>query len=125
VSRRILVVEDEPDIATIFRMLFGSAGHAVAHAAELAAARDLLERGPAPDLVILDVLLPDGDGVDLCREIKTRVPPAPVVVITADASASERAAAAGADLVLVKPFDPDDLEAQVERLLEATPVRAA
>jgi DNA-binding response OmpR family regulator len=125
VTRRILVVEDEPDIATIFRMLFGSAGHAVAHAPELAAARELLEHGPAPDLVILDVLLPDGDGIDLCRELRTRGPSPPVVVITADASAGERAAAAGADLVLVKPFDPDDLEARVERLLEGRPVRVA
>jgi DNA-binding response OmpR family regulator len=124
-TRRILVVEDEPDIATIFRMLLGSAGHAVAHAPELAAARELLEQGPTPDLVILDVLLPDGDGIDLCREIRGRGPSPPVLVITADESASERAAAAGADLVLVKPFDPDDLEARVERLLEGRPVRVA
>ncbi len=119
--KRILVVEDEPDIARLLRIVFDSASHVVLSAADLATARATLEQLRPPDLVVLDLVLPDGSGLDLCRELKASRPAVPVLVLTARAQkgAREEALAAGADLFITKPFDLEALEAVVARLLAA------
>jgi CheY-like chemotaxis protein len=118
---RVLLVEDDPDVACTIRLSFPTGRYVFAHAEDLASARALLAHGPRPDLVTCDVGLPDGDGLALCREVKARHPDVPVVVITASPLARVRreALACGADAFVPKPFDPDDLHATVERLLEA------
>ncbi len=116
---RLLVVEDEPDIATILRMIFDPARYEVMVAGDLAAARELLLQWGPPHLVILDLILPDGNGLDLCRELKAARPPVRVLVLTARWEARDEALAAGTDLFVTKPFELDELEAAVERLLRA------
>ncbi len=76
---------------------------------------------PRPDAILLDRGLPDGDGLDLCREVKARCPALPILVLTAHAQARGEALAAGADRFLVKPFDPDELAAAVAGLLPDEP----
>lgn len=116
--RRVLVVEDDPDHAWILKALLAAIGFVVVMAADLATARAALSVSPTVDAVVLDVVLPDGDGLDLCREIKAQHPGLPVVVLTAWASSEIEAAAmsAGADAFLLKPFDPDGIATLVRNL---------
>jgi two-component system catabolic regulation response regulator CreB len=116
----ILVVEDEPDIALILRLMLEQ-GHIVTCVGDLAQAREAYRRGLRFDLVILDVGLPDGNGLDLCRELKATYPALPVLVLTAHPERevwrdAERRGC-GADAVLPKPFDPDRLDRAVTTLL--------
>jgi DNA-binding response OmpR family regulator len=122
---RVLLVEDDPDVACTIRLSFPTDRHVSANAEDLASARALLAHGPRPDLVTLDVGLPDGDGLTLCRAVKAQHPTLSVVVITASglARARREAIVAGADAFVEKPFDSDDPHATVERLLEATASR--
>lgn len=121
---QILVVEPEPDIACLLRMLFDAPRFAVQCAENLREARAALTPLPPPDLVILDPLLPDGDGLDLCRELKARWPALPILVLTTQAQTREAALAAGVSLFMVKPFEPEELEAEVARLLATDPAAA-
>jgi DNA-binding response OmpR family regulator len=118
---RVLLVEDDTDVACTIRLSFSTDRYVFANAEDPASARALLAHGPRPDLVTLDVGLPVGDGLTLCREVKAQHPTLPVVVITASglARARREAHACGADAFVEKPFDPDDLHATVERLLAA------
>ncbi len=122
VRPRLLVVEDEPDHATVLRMLFEAACCEVVVAEGLAAARRVLAGGERPHLVILDVLLHDGSGLDLCRELKAMRPAPFVLVLTAldQARVGGEARDAGADLLVQKPFDLDEVEAAVRQALEVT-----
>lgn len=116
---RILVVEDSPDArALVVRALDGRASLSLA--ASLEEARAALGRG-RPDLVLLDVGLPDGDGFDLCRSLQAddRTRDVPVVFLTARDATCDKvdAFALGAEDYLAKPFDPDELRARVEARL--------
>lgn len=114
---RILVVEDEPDIRRFIRMTLESEGHEVHEAATLQ--RGLLEAGSRrPDLVVVDLGLPDGDGVDLIRDLRTWSN-APVLVLSARSGEDHKVTAldAGADDYLVKPFGAAELLARVRAQL--------
>lgn len=114
---RILVIEDEPDIRRFVRMTLDVQGHEVFEAATLQ--RGLIEAGSRrPDLVIVDLGLPDGDGVELIRELRTWSR-APVVVLSARSGEADKVAAldAGADDYLVKPFGTAELLARVRAQL--------
>lgn len=102
-------------------MLFEAMDCEVLVAEGLAAARRALADRPAPHVVVLDVLLPDGNGLDLCRELKATCPSPAVLVLTAmdEARTRREALDAGADLFVAKPFDPDELEAATQRMLDA------
>jgi DNA-binding response OmpR family regulator len=73
------------------------------------------------DLFLLDNWLPDGSGIELCREIRGRFPETPIVFMSAAAHEStiEQATAAGADRYFVKPYDPFELKGIVKELLES------
>jgi DNA-binding response OmpR family regulator len=118
---RILTVEGDPDIAVVLRVLLEGAGYAVQWAGDLATARAILAGPRPPALVILELRLPDGSGLDLCREVKAARPALPVLVLTSWAwlGAREEAMARGADAFLMKPFDVDELAATVQRLAPA------
>jgi DNA-binding response OmpR family regulator len=116
-QKLILVVEDEPDIAWVLRVMLVAAGFAVVLTADLASARAALLAGPAPDLAILDDVLPDGSGFDLCRELKAVRPAMPVIAISARTDADREAQSCGADAYMSKPFDIDLLEVEVRRRL--------
>lgn len=114
---RILVVEDEPDIRRFVRMALQSEGHEVFEAPTLQ--RGLIEAGSRrPDLAVVDLGLPDGDGVELIRDLRGWSQ-APVIVLSARGGEADKVAAldAGADDYLVKPFGAAELLARVRAQL--------
>ena len=124
---RILVVEDEADIRRFVRMALEGEGIEVYEAQTLA--RGLIEAGTRrPDLLVLDLGLPDGDGVSLIRELRGWSD-MPVVVLSARTREQDKIDAldAGADDYLVKPFGVGELLARVRAHLRrrATPARSA
>ena len=115
---QILVVEDEPDMAATYERLLRRAGHRVVRATSRAEGMRLLE-SMRPRLVISDLRLPDGDGLDIIRAAqKLDLPPA-VIAITAFSSADTRKAAfdAGASAFLAKPFSIAEFSSLVEGLI--------
>lgn len=123
--RHVLLVEDDPDHAWILKALLVAIGFVVLVAVDLARAREALAAPTTIDAVVLDVVLPDGDGLELCREVKAQRPELPVIVLTAWVSPQSRTAAmaAGADAFLLKPFDPDGIATLVARLAGPGPHR--
>lgn len=119
--KRLLVVEDDPVIARLYRFMF-EAKHAVTVARDLTDARAALAAADAPpDLLVLDIGLPDGSGLEFCEEVKAAHPGRPVIVISADQFAGREAARRGA-VFLPKPMDPDYVDALVSSLLASLPV---
>jgi DNA-binding response OmpR family regulator len=102
---RIAVIEDEQDLRITYDRLLRRAGYRVVTAGSRAEGLDLF-RGASPSLVILDLKLPDGDGLDILRAARALDPPVPVIVVTAFATRAAREAAvvAGAAAFLPKPF---------------------
>ena len=114
---RILIVEDEADIRRFIRLTLDSAGYEAYEADSVK--RGLIDAGTRrPDLVIVDLGLPDGDGVDLIRDLRTWSA-IPIVVLSARSTESDKIAAldAGADDYLVKPFGAGELMARVRAQL--------
>jgi DNA-binding response OmpR family regulator len=115
--RTILVVEDEPKIAQVARDYLERAGFAVLVAADGRAALSQA-RAAKPDLVVLDLGLPDQDGLDVIRSLRS-TSKVPVVVLTARGDESDRVVGLelGADDYVVKPFSPKELVARVRAVL--------
>ncbi len=115
--RRILLIEDEESISEPLERALGREGFDVAVAATAAEGRERF-REDRPDLVLLDVMLPDGDGRDLLREIRgmSRIP---VVMLTARGEELERVLGLelGADDYVTKPFSSAELAARVRAVL--------
>ena len=110
----MLVVEDDPGIATQLVRGLSRDGYAVDH---VTTGHDALDRAD-PDVVLLDLGLPDGDGVDICRQLRQRSGVA-IIVVTARGEEPERVLAldAGADDYLVKPFGLAELLARIRAVL--------
>ncbi|HOM13842.1 MAG TPA: two-component system response regulator KdpE [Rubrivivax sp.] len=114
---RILIVEDEADIRRFVRLTLEAEGYEVFEAASLQ--RGLIEAGTRrPDALVLDLGLPDGDGVDLIRDLRGWSA-MPVIVLSARSAEADKIAAldAGADDYLVKPFGAGELLARVRAQL--------
>ena len=114
---RVLIVEDEADIRRFVRMALESEGHEAFEADGVK--RGLIEAGTRrPELVILDLGLPDGDGVDFIRDLRGWSA-TPVIVLSARSSEADKILAldAGADDYLVKPFGAGELMARVRAQL--------
>lgn len=110
---RILIVEDEDNIRRFVRLTLAAEGYEVFEAASRQ--RGLIEAGTRrPDLLVLDLGLPDGDGVGLIRDLRTWSF-LPIIVLSARSSEADKIAAldAGADDYLVKPFDLAELSARI------------
>jgi response regulator RpfG family c-di-GMP phosphodiesterase len=114
---RLLLVDDDPGLRALLRASFESFDAVVEEAESVTAAERALE-GALPDAVVLDVMMPDGSGLDLCRRLKddARTREVAVVLLTGAESGELGADAARADAVLRKPFSPLELLATVERL---------
>ncbi len=124
-SQCILIVEDDAMIQGFLRLTLENDGYVVNAAASAAEMRVNLQKGGI-DLIILDLGLPDADGLDLVTEIRA-VSPVPIIVASARQEASDRVAALerGADDYLTKPFDPTEMLLRVKNLLSrcaASPV---
>ena len=119
---RILLLEDDPAIASTVAFALEREGFEVEHALLAGAARASVAAAP-PALAILDVGLPDGSGLDLCREWRQSAMPAlrglPVLMLTARAEELDRVVGLelGADDYMTKPFSPRELVARVRALL--------
>ncbi len=114
---RILVVDDEPNILGTVAPLLRSRGHEVVTAMTGQAALDAAERD-CPDLIVLDLGLPDIDGVEVCRRIRLSLP-VPIVVLSARGGEGDkvRALDAGADDYVTKPFGAEELLARIRAAL--------
>ncbi len=117
---KLLTVEDETAIRELLAFICETDGHEVVKAASLAEAREALRRGGL-DLILLDVMLPDGSGFDFLREVRTDAASAsvPVVMITARGDEADRVEGldAGADDYVVKPFMARELTARIRAVL--------
>ena len=117
---RILVVEDDPDIADLIRRYLEKAGHTVETIASGGAVLPSV-RANKPDLVVLDLMLPELDGLMVCQAMRSDPATAdvPIIVVTARADEADRIAGLelGADDYVTKPFSPKELAARVTALL--------
>ncbi|GGB45775.1 DNA-binding response regulator [Roseibium aquae] len=114
---RYLLVEDNQELAEAVLRRLAMDGHAVDHAASLEAAKDCLAAADY-DLILLDVMLPDGDGREFLAQSRKRLD-VPVIMLTARSQVSDRVGALdqGADDYITKPFDFSELEARCRAVL--------
>jgi DNA-binding response OmpR family regulator len=118
-ERRLLVVEDEAHLAAGLKLNLELEGYCVDVAANARDAGERLLRQEGYDAIVLDAMLPDLDGFELCRRIREAGNYVPVIMLTARSSAEDRVAGleAGADDYLVKPFELGELLARVRSVL--------
>ena len=119
----ILVVEDDPDIADLIRHYLERAGHTVECLSSGAAVMPRL-RQELPDLVVLDLMLPELDGLMVCQAMRSdsRTAAIPIIMVTARGEEADRISGLelGADDYVTKPFSPKELAARVTALLRRT-----
>jgi len=115
-SKHILVVDDEPSITSALTVILQRAGYETAVAATGAEA--LAQLAARPDLVILDIMLPDTDGYQVCQTIRQQPSYIPILMLTARDTLPDKVLGLelGADAYLTKPFAPGELLAQVRAL---------
>ncbi len=118
---RVLVVEDEPDLARALVYNLERGGYTVASAGSGEAALALAAADPPPDLVLLDVMLPDLSGIEVCRQLRSapRTASVPVLILSARTDEIDRVLGfeAGADDYVPKPFSPRELMLRVKAVL--------
>jgi DNA-binding response OmpR family regulator len=119
---RILLVEDEDDIAFLIRFLLERNGFEVDHSADGRQALERIEGGAPPALVLMDIMLPYHDGLELVERLRSK--PAwqavPLLMLTAKARETDivKALELGADDYVTKPFQPEELLARIRRLVK-------
>src|ERR671914_744488 len=118
---RILVVDDEPAVRDAVDRALRLEGHDVAVAEDGRAALDAVAAAP-PDAVVLDLLMPHVDGLEVCRRLRAAGDRTPVLVLTARDGVADRVRGldAGADDYLIKPFALEELRARLRALLRRT-----
>ena len=123
-TARILLVEDEPAILESLAYVLGRDGFSVV-AAKTAAEANALASGV--DLVVLDLMLPDGSGFDLIRGWRATARPMPVIVLSSRDAEADRVAAleSGADDYVTKPFSPREIVARVRAVLRRSAATAS
>jgi two-component system phosphate regulon response regulator OmpR len=123
---RLLMIEDDTRLAQMVSQYLGQSGYQVAHAPDARTGLARLQQGqgaePLPDLVILDLMLPDMDGLDVCKRIRAMpgaVARIPVLMLTAKGDPMDRIVGLeiGADDYLPKPFEPRELLARIRAVL--------
>lgn len=117
---KILFLEDDQEIAVLVKSLLESNNYEVVH---YYSGKDIIKKvsQTKPDLILLDLTLPDADGVDICRELKSdiRYKSIPVVILTARGSTEDKIVGfeCGADDYITKPFEPKELVLRIKALL--------
>ncbi len=117
-SPRVLVVDDDATVSEIVATYLEQAEFTVDRASDGAGAL-AQAAAEAPDLVVLDLMLPDADGLDLCRELRAARPALPVIMLTARGDEEDRVLGlqVGADDYVTKPFSPRELVLRVRSVL--------
>lgn len=121
VSPKILIVEDDAEISRLVVEMFDQEGFAVTAIASGTQLDIALERN-APDIVILDLMLPGEDGIAICRRLRARQSALPILMLTAKSDPIDRIVGLeiGADDYVTKPFNPRELLARVRAILRRT-----
>ncbi|UNX66790.1 response regulator transcription factor [Klebsiella aerogenes] len=119
-SKKILLVEDDDDIAALLRLNLQDEGYQIVHEADGAQALRQLDNG-VWDAVILDLMLPNVDGLEICRRIRQQTRYLPVIIISARSSETQRVQGLemGADDYLAKPFSLLELIARVKAVFRS------
>jgi DNA-binding NtrC family response regulator len=119
-NERVLLVDDDPGVSEVIGMLLEREGYAASHAATLKASLEQIKRSEL-DLVVTDLKLPDGTGLDVIAGVRARRPRLPIIVITSYSSMESAIAAlrAGAADYVIKPFDNGELLRAIARTLSA------
>lgn len=123
---RLLLIDDDESLNRLLVDYFPRFGHELLTATSVTAGKRIL-RTSEPDLLILDVMLPDGDGLELCRSLRSESD-IPIIMLTARADVPDRVLGLqyGADDYIPKPFEPRELVARVENVMRrarAAPMR--
>ncbi|MDP9117970.1 MAG: response regulator transcription factor [Actinomycetota bacterium] len=118
---RVLVVDDDDTVASVVVNYLSRAGHESRHVTDGQAALDAVAANP-PDLVVLDLMLPGIDGLEVCRRIRLTSPQLPVIMLTALGEAEDRIGGleVGADDYVTKPFSPRELVLRIDSVLRRT-----
>jgi len=116
-AQQILIVDDEPNILATVAPLLRNNSYAVLSAMSGRAALEIVERDK-PDLIVLDLGLPDLDGIEVCRQVR-QTSSAPIIVLSARGAEGDKVAAldAGADDYVTKPFGAEELLARIRAAL--------
>ncbi len=114
----VLVVDDEPNIVELVRLYLSNAGYRVLSGADGREALQLVRTGK-PDLLILDLMLPELDGFDVCRRLREDGNQIPIIMLTARDDEVDKIVGLelGADDYVTKPFNPRELVARVRAIL--------
>lgn len=125
-SEHILVVDDDPKIVNLVRAYLVNEGFRVSSAGDGAQALAAIAREP-PSLVVLDLMLPEVDGLEVTRRIREAGSQVPILILSARGATSERVRglAGGADDYLPKPFAPSEMVARVHAILRRAPAAPA
>lgn len=117
-SHSILIIDDDPDILKVLKANLELHGFSVSTAESWMIGRDILTASNQ-DLLLLDVMLPDGDGFDICRTIRKECPLLPIIMLTAKDKISDKIIGldGGADDYVVKPFETLELIARIKACL--------
>ena len=121
-AMRVLVVDDEPAVRSSIRRALDLEGYSVELAADGMEALELIEGGAQPDAIVLDVLMPRLDGLEVARRLRRAGNLVPILMLTARDQVEDRVAGldAGADDYVVKPFALEELFARLRALLRRT-----
>lgn len=118
----LFLAEDEEGTATLLKFLLARGGNTVVHAADGQQAQTMIDQMPPPALVLLDIMLPYLNGLQLLAHIRQKAEwqHVPIIMLTADSNERdiEQALAAGANDYMVKPFNPRELTARMQRFLK-------
>lgn len=121
-GKTLLIVDDDPDVRFMLRSYLEGRGYATISAEDGSRLVELIEK-ERPALVLLDVMMPDKGGLEVCREIRARGLSTPVLILSSKNAESdpEGVALAGADAYMAKPFDLNEVGKTVEALLARPP----
>jgi DNA-binding response OmpR family regulator len=118
-KKRVLVVDDEPGIGRILHIKLGHAGFDVITTTSGAEAIEIIRKQP-PDIVLLDILMPNVTGMDVLNEVRT-FSKVPIVVFTAKPDVIQFAMKMGANDSISKPFDPEHVVKKIGEILASGP----
>jgi len=120
---KVLVVDDEESLVTIIQYALEEAGYEVATAPDAMVAEELLDGLEPPDLIILDIMLPEKSGLEFCREVRAKSD-IPVIILSAKSEELDRVLGLelGADDYVTKPFSPRELVSRVRANLRRASV---